>query len=107
DDRRDRRDRSLDDLLVVVGGPRLLVGSPADHVCRRRFGWASALLSRSSAERRGGRKAPACVCASPCAGHVRPEMPERLPRELRVLYELARVVAVGPYSLDEVLARIC
>jgi signal transduction histidine kinase len=34
-------------------------------------------------------------------------MPERLPRELRVLYELARVVAVGPYSLDEVLERIC
>ena len=34
-------------------------------------------------------------------------MPDRLPRELRVLYELARVVAVGPYSLDEVLRRIC
>ena len=34
-------------------------------------------------------------------------MPERLPRELRVLYELARVVAVGPYSLAEVLERIC
>ncbi len=34
-------------------------------------------------------------------------MPDRLPRELRVLYELARVVAVGPYSLDEVLERIC
>jgi signal transduction histidine kinase len=33
-------------------------------------------------------------------------MPERLPRELRVLYELSRVVAVGPYSLDEVLERI-
>jgi signal transduction histidine kinase len=34
-------------------------------------------------------------------------MPDRLPRELRVVYELARVVAVGPYSLDEVLQRIC
>jgi signal transduction histidine kinase len=34
-------------------------------------------------------------------------MPDRLPRELRVLYELARVVATGPYSLDEVLERIC
>jgi len=34
-------------------------------------------------------------------------MPQRLPRELRVLYELSRVVAVGPYSLDEVLERIC
>jgi signal transduction histidine kinase len=34
-------------------------------------------------------------------------MPDRLPRELRVLYELARVVAVGPYSLAEVLERIC
>ena len=34
-------------------------------------------------------------------------MPDRLPKELRVLYELARVVATGPYSLDEVLARIC
>jgi signal transduction histidine kinase len=33
-------------------------------------------------------------------------MPERLPRELRVLYELSRVVAVGPYSLAEVLERI-
>jgi signal transduction histidine kinase len=33
-------------------------------------------------------------------------MPERLPRELRVLHELARVVAAGPYSLDEVLTRI-
>jgi signal transduction histidine kinase len=33
-------------------------------------------------------------------------MPERLPRELRVLYELSRVVAVGPYSLDEVMERI-
>jgi signal transduction histidine kinase len=33
-------------------------------------------------------------------------MPERLPRELRVLYELSRVVAVGPYSLEEVLERI-
>jgi signal transduction histidine kinase len=33
-------------------------------------------------------------------------MPERLPRELRVLYELARVVAVGPYSLNEVLVRV-
>lgn len=34
-------------------------------------------------------------------------MPERLPRELRILYELARVVAAGPYSLDKVLGRIC
>jgi signal transduction histidine kinase len=33
-------------------------------------------------------------------------MPDRLPRELRVLYELSRVVAVGPYSLEEVMARI-
>jgi signal transduction histidine kinase len=33
-------------------------------------------------------------------------MPERLPRELRVLYELARVVAAGPYSLEEVLGRV-
>jgi signal transduction histidine kinase len=33
-------------------------------------------------------------------------MPERLPRELRVLHELARVVAAGPYSLGDVLTRI-
>ena len=33
-------------------------------------------------------------------------MPDRLPRELRVLYELARVVAAGPYSLGDVLGRI-
>jgi signal transduction histidine kinase len=33
-------------------------------------------------------------------------MPQRLPRELRVLYELSRVVAVGPYSLVEVMERI-
>ena len=34
-------------------------------------------------------------------------MPDRLPRELRVLYELARVAALGSYTLDEVLDRIC
>lgn len=34
-------------------------------------------------------------------------MPERLSRELRVLYELARAVAAGPYGLDEILVRIC
>lgn len=33
-------------------------------------------------------------------------MPERLPRDLRVLHELARVVAAGPYSLADVLTRI-
>jgi signal transduction histidine kinase len=33
-------------------------------------------------------------------------VPDRLPRELRVLYELARVVAAGPYSLSDVLGRI-
>jgi signal transduction histidine kinase len=34
-------------------------------------------------------------------------MPERLPRQLRILYELSRVVEAGPYSLAEVLERIC
>jgi signal transduction histidine kinase len=34
-------------------------------------------------------------------------MPERLPRQLRILYELSRVVETGPYSLAEVLERIC
>ena len=34
-------------------------------------------------------------------------MPERLPRQLRILYELSRVVQTGPYSLLEVLERIC
>jgi K+-sensing histidine kinase KdpD len=34
-------------------------------------------------------------------------MPDRLPRELRILYELTRVVETGPYSLAEVLERIC
>jgi len=34
-------------------------------------------------------------------------MPDRLPRQLRVLYELSRVVETGPYSLTEVLERIC
>lgn len=34
-------------------------------------------------------------------------MPERLSRELRVLYELARAVAAGPYGLDQILVRIC
>src|SRR5436190_12260082 len=34
-------------------------------------------------------------------------MPERLPRQLRILYELSRVVQTGPYSLVEVLERIC
>jgi signal transduction histidine kinase len=33
-------------------------------------------------------------------------MPERLPRELRVLYDLARVMATGPSSRDEVIARM-
>jgi signal transduction histidine kinase len=33
-------------------------------------------------------------------------MPDRLPRELRVLYELARVVAAGPYSVNDVLVRV-
>jgi len=33
-------------------------------------------------------------------------MPERLPRQLRILYELSRVVQTGPYSLLEVLERI-
>jgi signal transduction histidine kinase len=33
-------------------------------------------------------------------------VPDRLPRELRVLYELARVVAAGPYSVADVLGRI-
>jgi signal transduction histidine kinase len=34
-------------------------------------------------------------------------MPERLPRQLRILYELSRVVETGPTSLAEVLERIC
>jgi signal transduction histidine kinase len=34
-------------------------------------------------------------------------MTERLARELRVFHELARVVAAGPYEVDEVLERIC
>ena len=34
-------------------------------------------------------------------------MPDRLPRQLRILYELSRVVETGPYSLAEVLERIC
>jgi signal transduction histidine kinase len=34
-------------------------------------------------------------------------MTERLSRELRVFYELARVVAAGPYHVDDVLDRIC
>jgi signal transduction histidine kinase len=34
-------------------------------------------------------------------------MPDRLPRQLRILYELSRVVEAGPYSLAEVLERIC
>jgi two-component system, OmpR family, sensor histidine kinase MtrB len=34
-------------------------------------------------------------------------MPERLSRELRVLYELAHAVAAGPYELDDILVRIC
>src|SRR5437868_3660362 len=34
-------------------------------------------------------------------------MPERLPRQLRVLYELSRVVETGPHSLTEVLERSC
>src|SRR5947207_11954515 len=34
-------------------------------------------------------------------------MPERLPRQLRILYELSRVVQTGPYSLLEVVERIC
>jgi signal transduction histidine kinase len=34
-------------------------------------------------------------------------MPDRLPRQLRILYELSRVVETGPYSLSEVLERIC
>jgi hypothetical protein len=34
-------------------------------------------------------------------------MPDRLPRQLRTLYELSRVVETGPYSLAEVLGRIC
>ena len=34
-------------------------------------------------------------------------MPDRLPRELRVLYEVTRVAALGPYTLKEVLDRIC
>ena len=34
-------------------------------------------------------------------------MPDRLPRELRVLYELTRLAAVGSYTLDGVLERIC
>ena len=33
-------------------------------------------------------------------------MPHRLPRELRVLYDVARVVAVGPYAYEDVLERI-
>lgn len=33
-------------------------------------------------------------------------MPERLPRQLRILYELSRVVETGPYSLRGVLERI-
>src|SRR5438094_2366838 len=33
-------------------------------------------------------------------------MPERLPRQLRILYELSRVVQTGPYSLLEVVERI-
>ena len=33
-------------------------------------------------------------------------MPDRLPRELRVLYDVARVVGVGPYAYEEVLARV-
>jgi signal transduction histidine kinase len=32
---------------------------------------------------------------------------DRLSRELKVFHELARVVAAGPYDVDEVLARIC
>jgi signal transduction histidine kinase len=34
-------------------------------------------------------------------------MPGRLPRELRVLYETARVAALGPFTLEAVLERIC
>jgi signal transduction histidine kinase len=34
-------------------------------------------------------------------------MPERLPRQLRILYELSRVVEAGPLSVAEVLERIC
>src|SRR2546421_1873185 len=34
-------------------------------------------------------------------------MPERLPRQLRILYELSRVVETGPFSLIGVLDRIC
>lgn len=34
-------------------------------------------------------------------------MSDRLSRELRVFHELARVVAAGPYDVDEVLDRIC
>jgi two-component system, OmpR family, sensor histidine kinase MtrB len=33
-------------------------------------------------------------------------MPDRLPRELRVLYDLARVMATGPTSREEVVARM-
>ena len=32
---------------------------------------------------------------------------ERLSTELRAFYELARVVAAGPYTVDEILDRIC
>ncbi len=34
-------------------------------------------------------------------------MPERLPRELRVVYEFARIVAAGSDDVDDVLERIC
>lgn len=34
-------------------------------------------------------------------------MPDRLPRELRVVYEVARVAALGSYTPEEVLERIC
>src|SRR5262249_47192196 len=57
-DRRDPRRRALDDLLVVVGGPRLLVG-PASHVRRRSS--PAGLLDGARARFRSGREAAPCV----------------------------------------------
>ena len=37
----------------------------------------------------------------------RPEIPERLPRELRVIYELTHVLATGPADTAAVLDRVC